>query len=157
MLVLFRRMSTLGALLFFSIMLNVFIVTVSIPFGWGTPIITGLMFLASLYLVCLDYDKLKPLLPLPASDAVVPQVTPASVGHSDSILGRFGQRTFVVAGVLVTCEMRGLTPYNFLEPYNLEFRRGGLLLTLLGGIIMACGFVIYILKRTGDHRRSAPL
>src|SRR5918997_1676368 len=54
-LVLFRRTKTLGALLFFGITLNVFIITISIPFGMGTPIVTGLMFLASLYLVCWDY------------------------------------------------------------------------------------------------------
>lgn len=50
--------TTLGALIYFPIILNIFIITVSLHFT-GTPIITGLMLLGSIYLLCWDYDKLK--------------------------------------------------------------------------------------------------
>ena len=52
------RTATLGALVYFPIILNIFVITVSIGFQ-GTPFITGLMLLANLYLLCWDYDRLK--------------------------------------------------------------------------------------------------
>lgn len=52
------RTATLGALMFFPLILNIFVITVSLHFQ-GTPVITGLMLLANIYLLCWDYDKLK--------------------------------------------------------------------------------------------------
>lgn len=52
------RTATLGALVYFPIILNIFVITVSVGFR-GTPFITGLMLLANLYLLCWDYDRLK--------------------------------------------------------------------------------------------------
>ena len=52
------RTTTLGALAYFPLILNIFVITVSMGFT-GTPLITGLMLLASIYLLCWDYDKLK--------------------------------------------------------------------------------------------------
>jgi hypothetical protein len=60
-LVLIPRTATLGAALFFPIILNIFIITVSMEFA-GTPVVTGLMLLAVTYLLCWDYHKFKPLL-----------------------------------------------------------------------------------------------
>jgi uncharacterized membrane protein YphA (DoxX/SURF4 family) len=54
--------ATLGAVIYFPIILNIFVITVSIDFA-GTPIITGLMLLACVYLLCWDYDRLRHLLP----------------------------------------------------------------------------------------------
>ena len=59
-LLLIPRTSTLGALMFFPLILNIFVITVSLHFQ-GTPFITGLMLLANIYLLCWDYDKLKHL------------------------------------------------------------------------------------------------
>lgn len=53
--------SALGALVYFPIILNIFIITVSLQFT-GTPYITGLMLLGSVYLLCWEYDRWKPLL-----------------------------------------------------------------------------------------------
>jgi uncharacterized membrane protein YphA (DoxX/SURF4 family) len=50
--------TTLGAVLFFPIILNIFVITVSLHFQ-GTPFITGPMLLASVFLLCWDYDRLK--------------------------------------------------------------------------------------------------
>lgn len=60
-LLLIPRTTTLGALLFISIITNIFVLTVSLHFR-GTPIITGLMFLGGLYLVVWDYKKIRPLI-----------------------------------------------------------------------------------------------
>lgn len=57
-LLLIPRTATLGALIYFPIILNIFLITVSMHFT-GTPFITGLMLLGSLYLLGWDYDKLK--------------------------------------------------------------------------------------------------
>ena len=140
-LVLFRRTATLGALMFFGITLNVFIVTISIPFGSGTPIVTGLMFLASLYLVCWDFDKLKPLLALGAPDVSNQKASLETTAHYTSAVSRIGYWVFAVAGSLLMCEMRGLTPVN------LDIRLGALLISMLGGLVMASGFVIDIVSK----------
>ncbi len=52
--------ATIGALLFFPIILNIFVITVALHFT-GTPLITGLMLLASLFLLCWDYHRLAPI------------------------------------------------------------------------------------------------
>ena len=61
LLLLIPRTATLGAIVYFPIILNIFLITVSMHFT-GTPVITGLMLLASIYLLCWDYDKLKCIL-----------------------------------------------------------------------------------------------
>jgi hypothetical protein len=140
-LVLFRRTSTLGALMFFGITLNVFIITISVPFGSGTPVVTGLMFLASLYLVCWDFDKLQPLLALRAPDASDQKVSLEKTAYYTSAVSRIGYWVFAFAGSILMCEMRGLTPVN------LDIRLGALLISVLGGLVMASGFVIDIVSK----------
>jgi uncharacterized membrane protein YphA (DoxX/SURF4 family) len=61
LLLLIPRTATIGALVYFPLTLNIFVITVSLNFK-GTPIITGLMLLANIYLLCWDYDKLKRLI-----------------------------------------------------------------------------------------------
>jgi uncharacterized membrane protein YphA (DoxX/SURF4 family) len=58
LLLLIPRTAMLGALVYFPIILNIFIITVSMHFT-GTPFITGLMLLANIYLLCWDYRRLK--------------------------------------------------------------------------------------------------
>ena len=57
-LLLFPRTSHLGALMFFPIILNVAVLTNAVGFK-GTWLVTIFMVLASLYLVCWDYDRLR--------------------------------------------------------------------------------------------------
>lgn len=47
--------------MFFPIILNISVLTISVGFA-GTWVITSLMMLACLYLVCWEYDRLKPLI-----------------------------------------------------------------------------------------------
>lgn len=60
-----QRYSKLGALLFVAIISNIFVITISIPGFSGTPIVTGLMFLATLILVIWDWGEIRILLNLP--------------------------------------------------------------------------------------------
>src|SRR4028119_2467507 len=55
------RTATFGALVYFPLILNIFVITVALDFR-GTPFITGLMLLANIYLLCWEYGKLKRLI-----------------------------------------------------------------------------------------------
>lgn len=59
-LLLIPRTATLGALIFFPIIINIAVITNSMNFQ-GTRVITVFMALAATYLLCWDYDKLKPI------------------------------------------------------------------------------------------------
>lgn len=61
LLLLVPRTAHLGAAAFLPIILNIFVVTVALSFT-GTPVVTGLMLLAVVYLVAWDYHRFRPLL-----------------------------------------------------------------------------------------------
>lgn len=68
-LLLIPRTATLGAVIYFPIILNICILSLAVGFD-GSLVTSPLMVLANLYLLCWDYDKLKFILPfnkLPAS------------------------------------------------------------------------------------------
>jgi hypothetical protein len=101
-LLLHPRTATLGALLFFPIILNIFAITVSMHFA-GTWVITGLMLLACTYLLCWDYDRFKPLLWAPArpARALAPRVR---------TLERIAYGVMTVSALGVTLMIRGYVP-----------------------------------------------
>lgn len=59
-LLLTQRYAKLGAIFFLPIITSVFVITISYDFH-GTPIITGLMLLSTLFLIFWDWDSLKVL------------------------------------------------------------------------------------------------
>ncbi|HEX7050221.1 MAG TPA: hypothetical protein VF188_08480 [Longimicrobiales bacterium] len=61
-LLLFPATATVGAVIYFPIILNIFVLTYALEFG-GTTVVTSLMLLACTYLLCWDYDRWKALLP----------------------------------------------------------------------------------------------
>jgi small-conductance mechanosensitive channel len=62
-LVLFPRLAHLGAALFLPIMVNIFVITVTLHFK-GTWAVTGMMVIAVLYLCIWDYDRFRSLVTL---------------------------------------------------------------------------------------------
>lgn len=84
--------ATLGAVLFFPILLNIFVVTLSYDFHF-TPVVTGLMLLANLYLLCWDYDRLRPILGAPPGAAG--ELAPPR----EHRLGRAERATYVVGTI----------------------------------------------------------
>lgn len=60
-LLLFPRAAHLGAAIFLPIIVNIFIITVSLGFQ-GTPFVTGPMLLAVVYLCMWDYHRFRPML-----------------------------------------------------------------------------------------------
>lgn len=65
-LLLIPRTATLGAVLYFPVILNICILSFALRFD-GSLLSSPLMVLANLYLLCWDYDKLKFILPFKRS------------------------------------------------------------------------------------------
>lgn len=61
LLLLLPATALLGATIFLPLILNIFVITLSLAFA-GTPVVTGLMLLATLYLLVWDAHRLAPLL-----------------------------------------------------------------------------------------------
>lgn len=57
-LLLIPRTATLGAVVYFPVILNIFVITVAMRFR-GTPVITGMMLLASIFLLAWDWHRLR--------------------------------------------------------------------------------------------------
>ncbi len=58
------RTATLGAVIYFPIILNIFLITVSVGFQ-GTPFITGPMLLGATFLLCWDWHRLRGIFAAP--------------------------------------------------------------------------------------------
>lgn len=56
-----QKLARLGAIIFFGLILNIFIITLSYNFS-GTPVVTGLMLLAILYLLIWDLPAFMPII-----------------------------------------------------------------------------------------------
>ncbi|SOD81475.1 hypothetical protein [Spirosoma fluviale] len=79
--------STLGAMMFFPIIVNIFVITISYYFA-GTPVITFLMLLANVYLLVWDWNRLKVVV-LPTLSGYVDEVYPLMRKPGWAYLGLF--------------------------------------------------------------------
>jgi len=70
-LLLIPRMATIGAIIYFPIILNICILSLSVRFD-GSQITSPLMVCAALYLLCWDYHKFKNVFPFNHSDSDLP-------------------------------------------------------------------------------------
>jgi hypothetical protein len=128
-LVLWSMTATLGALLFFAIIANIFVITLSYDFH-GTPIVVGLMLLATLYLLVWDYDRLRGIFGL-----VSEPMDSAATLPRHQLSGRIERGAYVtgaVAGVGLLTGQRGLF---FPWEWNLWF-----LLTCVVSLLVAAWF-----------------
>ncbi len=71
LLLLFPRTAHVGAAAFFGVILNIFVITISLDFR-GTPVITGLMLLAVTYLCVWDWHRFRSLFTLTPLGTPVP-------------------------------------------------------------------------------------
>lgn len=138
LLTLIPRTATLGAVCFFPIILNIFVITVSMDFA-GTPFVTGLMLLANLYLLCWDYHKLKPLF------FGMTTAPPRFTEVAPHWIERVGYGVCIVAGLLLTLGMRGLFQLSS-RPLFLSL----LLFGFLGGLLIVTGWIML----TRNHWRT---
>lgn len=137
-LVLWSATATLGALLFLPIILNIFVITLSYDFNY-TPVVTGLMLLATLYLLFWDYDRLRGIFGLaetPASAAVsLPE------HHLSGPVERGAYVLGAVAGVGLATGQRGLF---FPSEWDLW-------------LLLACLLSLLVALWHGLFRRTAPV
>jgi hypothetical protein len=101
-LVLSERTAALGAILFFGIISNIFLITISYDFSY-TPVITVMMLLASMWLLFWDWHRIRNLFyadPTPHLEVAQPKLS-----------SKFENGVYItgfVAGLLFFSAMRGL-------------------------------------------------
>jgi hypothetical protein len=118
-----QRFAKLGALIFFGLILNIFIITISYDFK-GTPLITGLMLLAASYLLLWDIRSFLPLL----TNNEIKAATPLSI-----IENRF----WAILGIIMVVSI-GLA---FIFRLHILFQLG---FPFMIGLI---GFIFFLIKR----------
>jgi hypothetical protein len=105
-LLLIPRTALLGALLYFPIIFNIFILTIAVRFE-GSLLTSPLMVLANLYLLCWDYHKLKFIFPFR------PSTTQLTQPQSFTLSNKFP--TLFFAGVGATVFFVGLIVTNIFD------------------------------------------
>jgi hypothetical protein len=103
-LLLFDRTAAVGAVLYFPIILNIFVITAALQFG-GTAVVTGLMLLACSFLLCWYYPAWKGLL-FPNPDPTSISATPAAPRPI-----RIAWWLAAIGGIAIACTTRGILRY----------------------------------------------
>lgn len=113
-LLLIPRTATLGALLYFPIILNICILSLAVRFE-GSLLTAPLMVMANLYLICWDYDKLKFILPF--KHQVIPNelLQPKVTSNKFPTLFFAGVFVTVVAFVFIITHVFDIMPRNTLN------------------------------------------
>ncbi|WPU93701.1 hypothetical protein SNE25_30755 [Mucilaginibacter sabulilitoris] len=104
-LLLIPRTSLIGALMYFPIIVNICVLTYATRFD-GTRLVT-MMFLASLFLLIWDYDRLKHILPFKLSETK-PPVLKRPLGKRLRIIffgGSFAVVAFIIVGTFYLYEI----------------------------------------------------
>ncbi|MFN8357617.1 MAG: DoxX family protein [Spirosomataceae bacterium] len=110
-LLLIPRTATLGAVIYFPVILNICVLSLAVRFD-GSLVSSPLMVLANLYLLCWDYDKLKYLFPF-YRPAVTP-LEPVVPSNRFPTLFFAGVAATVVAVVLAVTHLYTIMPRNTL-------------------------------------------
>lgn len=75
-----QRFAKLGAVIFFALILNIFVITVAFSFR-GTPVVTGLMLLATTFLILWDLNSFQFIFRSPVNENLNQSVKPAIADH----------------------------------------------------------------------------
>lgn len=108
------RTATLGAVIYFPIILNICILSHSVCFI-GSLHSSPLMVLANLYLLCWDYDKLKYILPF--GNNQLPVVLPKEEKNRNNFPIIFFSASFAAVIILIITinNLYDIEPYNTIE------------------------------------------
>ena len=126
-LLLIPRTAHLGAMIFFPVILNIFVITVSMEFK-GTPVVTALMLLASLLLVVWDYHRWRGLVTTEPARGETPEPLPLST------LERVGYAMGAAFGLTFFLGTRSLVPKSVVLPSLI-----GAALAVLMVLLLAAG------------------
>jgi hypothetical protein len=123
-----QKLARLGAIIFFGLILNIFIITLSYNFS-GTPVITGLMLLAILYLLIWDLPAFMPIIK-------------NSFNYTSAPLKLADHSFWMILGwvMLASIVLQALTHQNTLFQLGLSLVEG-----LLGFIV----YMVWIRKKVG--------
>jgi uncharacterized membrane protein YphA (DoxX/SURF4 family) len=116
--------ATLGAVAFFPIILNITVVTWSVGFK-GTIYITPLILLASIFLLCWDWDRLRWIIFEPAERPALPPKAPLPM------VERLGYLTGGITGMIFFLWARGFVPRGVVRP-TLILGGAAVLMVLVG-------------------------
>jgi len=109
LLLLIPALAHLGAMMFFPILVNIFVITVTMDFK-GTPVVTGLMLLANLVLLAWDYHRWRALLTTNPPSIATPEPLPLST------LERIGFIAGAACGITFFLGTRSLVPKFLMMP-----------------------------------------
>ena len=134
--------SAVGAVIFFPIILNIFLITVGYQFA-GTPVVTGLMLLAATFLLAWEYQRIRLLF-----GADLPRA--ADVPLRVHRLGRVERAVYVIggaSGMLFFVGTRGFVPGPL--PW-------GALLVAAICVLAAAGMAVHAQVRTRTGSAGMP-
>lgn len=119
-LLLIPRTVALGALLYFPIILNIFILSYAVRFE-GSSLTSPLMVLACLFLILWNYDKIKYILPFNHSTSIQPFTPPKNLSSTFPI--RFFLATLATIAAIVLFIHFGwqIVPRNSSKDCNAQF------------------------------------
>lgn len=120
-LLLIPRTATLGAIIFFPIILNICILSFALRFE-GSLLSSPLMVLANLYLLCWDYDKLKFIVSFDRPALLNAAPEQESRANKFPIMFFIGVAATVVILVLVVSGAYKIMPRNSLSDCQLQFK-----------------------------------
>ncbi|WP_128545454.1 DoxX family protein [Larkinella soli] len=109
--------ATLGAVLYFPIILNICLLSLSVRFE-GSLLSSPLMVLANLYLLCWDYDKLKYILPFHQAPVAETTSKPPVPDKKFPVAFFAGVTTTIILLVLVLTNVYSIMPRNTLSDCN---------------------------------------
>jgi hypothetical protein len=134
MLMLIPRTAALGAVLFTPVIASIFVITLSFDFR-GTPVVTGMMLLATLYLLAWDWHRLRPLL------TVAPPAALALPEHRLTAAERTVYAVGVAAALAAFLGVRSLLPAAFVGV--------GMVLAVVAALAGAAAFAVTHLRSRG--------
>lgn len=121
LLLLIPRTATLGAVLYFPIILNICILSFAVRFD-GSLFTAPLMVLANLYLLGWDYDRWKFILPFNHQTISEPLPKPKSLSNKFPLKFFAGVAAAVFIFVLVIPNLYSIKPRNTLEGCRKQFK-----------------------------------
>lgn len=143
LLMLVPRAATLGAVVFFPVALNIFVITVALDFR-GTPFVTGPMLFAAAALLAWDWDRLRGILTsLPPTLAVTDRERWPRIARLGPAWERAAYVVGTASGLLIFGSVRGLVGAGGAQ--------AGLAAGLLAALVAAVG--AFRAVRAGRGRR----
>ncbi|TDE13612.1 DoxX family protein [Dyadobacter psychrotolerans] len=129
------RTVILGALIYFPVILNIFMLSYAVRFE-GSAFTSPLMMLACLYLILWNYDKIKYILPFDHSNAPHIITVPKTLNKTFPIKFFLGTAAIIVAVILFSIFGWQIAPRNNLRDCNSQF--AGTNRTKAGAIFCDC-------------------